>query len=121
MVLQLDFDVGKRDDGKVHVHAAVAQFDHLGGESRVCRFHIAVAGFVYQAEKVGFRQQEIIHGSVNFENYTLFSACAHEYNWQKNAAENKKSNTQFYKVLDFRGIKFSIFSQGQIISDLNCL
>lgn len=66
MVLQLDFDVGKRDDGKVHVHAAVAQFDHLGGESRVCRFHIAVAGFVYQAEKVGFRQQEIIHGSVNF-------------------------------------------------------
>ena len=51
--------------------------------SRVCRFHIAVAGFVYQAEKVGFRQQEIIHGSVNFENYTLFSACAHEYNWQK--------------------------------------
>ncbi len=51
MVLQLDFDVGKRDDGKVHVHAAVAQFDHLGGESRVCRFHIAVAGFVYQAEK----------------------------------------------------------------------
>ena len=34
MVLQLDFDVGKRDDGKVHVHAAVAQFDHLGGESR---------------------------------------------------------------------------------------
>jgi len=81
MVLQLDFDVGKRDDGKVHVHAAVAQFDHLGGESRVCRFHIAVAGFVYQAEKVGFRQQEIIHGSVNFENYTLFSACAHEYNW----------------------------------------
>ena len=83
MVLQLDFDVGKRDDGKVHVHAAVAQFDHLGGESRVCRFHIAVAGFVYQAEKVGFRQQEIIHGSVNFENYTLFSACAHKYNWQK--------------------------------------
>ena len=64
MVLQLDFDVGKRDDGKVHVHAAVAQFDHLGGESRVCRFHIAVAGFVYQAEKVGFRQQEIIHGSM---------------------------------------------------------
>ena len=93
MVLQLDFDVGKRDDGKVRVHATVtqfdhlggksAQFDHLGGESRVCRFHIAVAGFVYQAEKVGFRQQEIIHGSVNFENYTLFSACAHKYNWQK--------------------------------------
>ena len=50
-VLQLDFDVGKRDDGKVHVHAAVAQFDHLGGESRVCRFHIAVAGFVIRRKK----------------------------------------------------------------------
>lgn len=60
MVLQLDFDVGKRDDGKVRVHATVTQFDHLGGKSRVCRFHIAVTGFVYQAEKVGFRQQEII-------------------------------------------------------------
>ena len=79
MVLQLDFDVGKRDDGKVHVHAAVAQFDHLGGESRVCRFHIAVAGFVYQAEKVGFRQQEIIHGSKTrqkIKNPTLnFTKC----------------------------------------------
>ena len=97
MVLQLDFDVGKRDDGKVHVHAAVAQFDHLGGESRVCRFHIAVAGFVYQAEKVGFRQQEIIHGSVNFENYTLFSACAHEYNWQKTRQKIKNPTLNFTK------------------------
>ena len=56
MVLQLYFDLGKRDDVKVHVHAAVAQFDHLGGESRVCRFHIAVPGFVYTAEELGFRQ-----------------------------------------------------------------
>ena len=56
MVLQLDFDVGKRDDGKVHVHAAVAQFYYLGGESRVCFFHIAVSGFVYPAEELGFRQ-----------------------------------------------------------------
>ncbi|EYB14371.1 hypothetical protein M140_2145 [Bacteroides fragilis str. S38L3] len=39
----------------------------------------------------------------------------------KNAAENKKSNAQFYKVLDFSDIKFNIFLQGQIISDLNCL
>ena len=109
MVLQLDFDVGKRDDGKVHVHAAVAQFDHLGGESRVCRFHIAVTGFVYQAEKVGFRQQEIIHGSVNFENYTLFSACAHEYNWQNTCQKTKKSGIGFFKMLNFSGIKFNIF------------
>ena len=79
------------------VHAAVAQFDHLGGESRVCRFHIAVAGFVYQAEKVGFRQQEIIHGSVNFENYTLFSACAHEYNWQKTRQKIKNPTLNFTK------------------------
>ena len=56
MVLQLDFDVGKRDDGKVHVHAAVAQFDHLGGESRVCRFHIAVAGFVKAVYAVSILQ-----------------------------------------------------------------
>ena len=95
MVLQLDFDVGKRDDGKVHVHAAVAQFDHLGGESRVYRFNIAVAGLVYQAKKVGFRQQEIIHGSVNFENYTLFSACAHKYNWQNMCQKAKNPAPAF--------------------------
>ena len=52
---------------------------------------------------------------------TLCFLRAHMNIIGKNAAENKKSNTQFYKVLDFRGIKFSIFSQGQIISDLNCL
>ena len=97
MVLQLDFDVGKRDDGKVRVHATVTQFDHLGGKSRVCRFHIAVAGFVYQAEKVGLRQQEIIRGSVNFENYTLFSACAHEYNWQKTRQKIKNPTLNFTK------------------------
>lgn len=60
-------------------------------------FHIAVAGFVYQAEKVGFRQQEIIHGSVNFENYTLFSACAHEYNWQKTRQKIKNPTLNFTK------------------------
>lgn len=59
--------------------------------------HIAVAGFVYQAEKVGFRQQEIIHGSVNFENYTLFSACAHEYNWQKTRQKIKNPTLNFTK------------------------
>ena len=56
MVLQLDFDVSKRDNGKVRIHAAVTQFNHLGGESRICRFHIAVPGFVYTAEELGFRQ-----------------------------------------------------------------
>ena len=56
-----------------------------------------VAGFVYQAEKVGFRQQEIIHGSVNFENYTLFSACAHEYNWQKTRQKIKNPTLNFTK------------------------
>ena len=55
------------------------------------------AGFVYQAEKVGFRQQEIIHGSVNFENYTLFSACAHEYNWQKTRQKIKNPTLNFTK------------------------
>ncbi len=59
--------------------------------------NIAVAGFVYQAEKVGFRQQEIIHGSVNFENYTLFSACAHEYNWQKTRQKIKNPTLNFTK------------------------
>ena len=97
MVLQLDFYVGKRNEGKVYVHAAVAQFDHLGGESRVCRFHIAVTVFVYQAEEVCFRQQEIIHGSVNFENYTLFSACAHEYNWQNTCQKTKNPVLAFTK------------------------
>ena len=53
--------------------------------------------FVYQAEKVGFRQQEIIHGSVNFENYTLFSACAHEYNWQKTRQKIKNPTLNFTK------------------------
>lgn len=58
---------------------------------------LQVAGFVYQAEKVGFRQQEIIHGSVNFENYTLFSACAHEYNWQKTRQKIKNPTLNFTK------------------------
>ena len=38
------------------VSAADTQFNHLGGESRVCFFHIAVPGFVYLAEEIGFRQ-----------------------------------------------------------------
>ena len=58
---------------------------------------ILQSGFVYQAEKVGFRQQEIIHGSVNFENYTLFSACAHEYNWQKTRQKIKNPTLNFTK------------------------
>ena len=53
MVLKLDFDVGKRDDGKVHVHAAVAQFDHLGGESRVCFFPVSYTHLVLSGYKGG--------------------------------------------------------------------
>ena len=104
MVLQLDFDVGKCDDGTVCVQIAITQFDHLGGEIRVCRFHIAVTGFVYQAEEVCFRQQEIIHGSVNFENYTLFSACAHKYNWQ-NMCQKAKNPAPVFQGAGFQVYK----------------
>jgi len=56
MVLQLDFYVSQCDDGTVYIRVAVAQLDHLGGESRVCRFYVAGTGFIYQTEKLGFRQ-----------------------------------------------------------------
>ena len=36
-------------------------------------------------------------GSVNFENYTLFSACAHEYNWQKTRQKIKNPTLNFTK------------------------
>ena len=111
MVLQLDFDVGKRNDGKVRVHAAVAQFDHLGGESRVCRFHIAVAGFVYQAEKIGFRQQEIIHGSVNFE-ITLCFLRAHMNIIGKTRVRKQKIRHRFFQGTGFQWYKIQYFSEG---------
>lgn len=66
MVLQLDFDVGKRDDGKVHVHAAVAQFYYLGGESRVC-FSIlqSPASFIRRKNSVSANKNNSC--PVNFE------------------------------------------------------
>ena len=35
---------------------AAAQFDYLVGESHICRFHIAVSGFIDTAEELGIRQ-----------------------------------------------------------------
>lgn len=55
MVLQLNFNISQRDNGVTRVHA-VAQFDYLGGESHICRFHIVVPGFSDLAEELGFRQ-----------------------------------------------------------------
>ena len=37
------------------IHAA-AQFDYLIGKSHICRFHIAVSGFIDTAEELGIRQ-----------------------------------------------------------------
>jgi hypothetical protein len=49
MVLRLDFDLRKRDDSPVPVPAALAQFDHMGCDLRVCRCRIAISGFVPHA------------------------------------------------------------------------
>jgi len=56
MVLQFNFNISQRDKGALRVRIVAAQFYHLGGESHICRFHIAVPGFVYPAEELGFRQ-----------------------------------------------------------------
>ena len=81
--------------------------------------HGGVRGFYASLWRFLLRCTLFCHSVATF--LTSVSSYEGGCGFEGDLRENKKSNTQFYKVLDFRGVKFSIFSQGQIISDLNCL
>ena len=61
VVLQFVFRVSQHDRGAVAVGIFMTQrYDSLD-EAAVCGLQTAVPGFVYQCEKLGFRQYEVVH------------------------------------------------------------
>ena len=61
VVLQFVFRVSQCHGGAVTVDAFMAQRYDCLYKAAVCGFQTAVPGFVYQCEKFGFRQYEVVH------------------------------------------------------------
>lgn len=106
VVLQFVFRVSKHDCGAVAVGIFMTQrYDRLD-EAAVCGLQTSVSGFVYECEKLGFRQYEVVHSFFHLRVLHLFVDVRTLTYSANRLPTNEKKSVQIYITLTYNKINF---------------